>query len=673
MNRYQISKQLGDGTYGSVLLATAVENNEKVAIKKMKKKYYSWDECLNLREVKSLRKLNHPNIVKLKEVIRENDMLYFVFEFMKENLYQMMKDRDKLLPESVVRNIMYQVLQGLSFMHKHGFFHRDLKPENLLCNGTELVKIADFGLARETRSRPPYTDYVSTRWYRAPEVLLRSTNYSSPIDIWAVGCIMAELYTLRPLFPGSSEIDEIFKICSVLGTPKKEDWNEGYQLAAAMNFRFHQCSQVPLKQVIPNASNDGLQVLRDMLLWNPSKRPSAPQCLRYGFFQVGVDLVRPPPPASRTPVNLPSQTSPLQKPSGKPPNTFPTSYPSDQNNEIGGGGGGFQRGRGGEDSFGVLPAIPGPGKQQNDGDLFSMTVSKKQSGTGRKRWGAGLSDTWDDWTDFDFLPNKTTKKVPQQQQSNQPLRNNNSLFGKENNNDDDFLGSLMPKKNQGGKPTHRINSGRSSAASAKQHYLSKSRYQAGMNPKASARRDSMRRDSLGLGNDWTNPLGKISPLGAIATNQSKGPKSNLNNDLDYVPSFLGGKGGGFGSPSNFGSSNKAYGGTTGFGGGAGGFGSPLGGGGLGTGGGVGATGGIGGYQPSLGGGYRAGGLGGGHQSSFNPSGGSGGGYQPSMGAGPWKKPAPLPGVGAGKKGPGGGNYGGSGPRRTDWASKYLKS
>ncbi|RUS72648.1 hypothetical protein EGW08_019586, partial [Elysia chlorotica] len=221
MNRYQISKQLGDGTYGSVLLATAVENNEKVAIKKMKKKYYSWDECLSLREVKSLRKLNHPNIVKLKEVIRENDMLYFVFEFMKENLYQMMKDRDKLLPESVVRNIMYQVLQGLSFMHKHGFFHRDLKPENLLCNGTELVKIADFGLARETRSRPPYTDYVSTRWYRAPEVLLRSTNYSSPIDIWAVGCIMAELYTLRPLFPGSSEIDEIFKICSVLGTPKK--------------------------------------------------------------------------------------------------------------------------------------------------------------------------------------------------------------------------------------------------------------------------------------------------------------------------------------------------------------------------------------------------------------------------------------------------------------------
>lgn len=96
-----------------------------------------------------------------------------------------------------------------------------MKPENLLCSGTDLVKIADFGLAREIRSRPPYTDYVSTRWYRAPEVLLRSTNYSSAIDVWAVGCIMAELYTLRPLFPGSSEVDEIFKITAVLGTPTK--------------------------------------------------------------------------------------------------------------------------------------------------------------------------------------------------------------------------------------------------------------------------------------------------------------------------------------------------------------------------------------------------------------------------------------------------------------------
>lgn len=141
---------------------------------------------------KCLKKLSHANIVKLKEVIRENDTLYFVFEYMKENLYQLIKDRDTHFPEATICHMLHQVLNGLTFMHRHGFFHRDLKPENLLCNGPEMVKIADFGLAREIRSRPPFTDYVSTRWYRAPEVLLHSTRYGSSIDLWAIGCIVCK-------------------------------------------------------------------------------------------------------------------------------------------------------------------------------------------------------------------------------------------------------------------------------------------------------------------------------------------------------------------------------------------------------------------------------------------------------------------------------------------------
>ncbi|KAM3862818.1 serine/threonine-protein kinase ICK-like [Diretmus argenteus] len=293
MNRYTTIRQLGDGTYGSVILGRSLESGELVAIKKMKRKFYSWEECMNLREVKSLKKLNHANVVKLKEVIRENDHLYFVFEYMKENLYQLMKDRTRLFPESAVRNIMFQILQGLTFIHKHGFFHRDMKPENLLCMGPELVKIADFGLAREIRSRPPYTDYVSTRWYRAPEVLLRSTSYNSPIDQWAVGCIMAELYTLRPLFPGSSEVDTIFKICQVLGTPKKNDWPEGFQLASAMNFRWPQCVPSNLRTLIPNASAEAIHVMRDLLQWDPKKRPASGQALRYAYFYVGQALGTP--------------------------------------------------------------------------------------------------------------------------------------------------------------------------------------------------------------------------------------------------------------------------------------------------------------------------------------------------------------------------------------------
>ncbi|XP_011862590.1 PREDICTED: serine/threonine-protein kinase ICK isoform X1 [Vollenhovia emeryi] len=287
MNRYITLNQLGDGTFGSVVLGERIDTGEKVAIKRMKRKYYSWEEAMNLREVKSLKKLSHANVVKLKEVIRENDVLYFVFEYMKENLYQLMKDREKLFPEPVIRNMVYQVLQGLAFMHKHGFFHRDMKPENLLCMGPDLVKIADFGLAREIRSRPPYTDYVSTRWYRAPEVLLHSTTYNSPIDIWAVGCIMAELYTFRPLFPGKSEIDEIFKVCSVIGTPDKEDWPEGFQLATAMNFKFPNFTRTSLSVLIPNASQEAVILMEDMLQWNPIKRPTAQQSLRYPYFQVG--------------------------------------------------------------------------------------------------------------------------------------------------------------------------------------------------------------------------------------------------------------------------------------------------------------------------------------------------------------------------------------------------
>merc|ERR1719214_19819 len=151
----------------------------------------------------------------------------------------MMKARTKPFEEPKIRNIMFQTLQALHHVHKGGYFHRDMKPENLLYAG-DVVKLADFGLAREIRARPPFTDYVSTRWYRAPEVLLRSSVYNSPLDLWACGAIMAELYTLRPLFPGQNESDQLYKICSVLGTPQQGHWPEGYRLASKIGFRFPQ-------------------------------------------------------------------------------------------------------------------------------------------------------------------------------------------------------------------------------------------------------------------------------------------------------------------------------------------------------------------------------------------------------------------------------------------------
>ncbi|XP_045766489.1 serine/threonine-protein kinase MAK [Maniola jurtina] len=298
MNRYVVLQQLGDGTYGSVALAQRRDTGEKVAIKRMKRKYYSWDEAMSLREVKSLKKLNHANIVKLREVIRENDTLYFVFEYMRGNLYQLLRDAPRAFPEPVLRNMLFQVLQGLAHMHRHGFFHRDLKPENLLCTGPELVKIADLGLAREVRSRPPYTDYVSTRWYRAPEVLLRAPRYGAPVDLWALGCIMAELYTARPLFPGNSEIDQLHRICALLGAPTRAQWPEGHALADALRVRLPGGAGVPLARAVPGAGAPALALLAALLRLPPHERPTAPQALRFPYFAVGAALALPP-PASR--------------------------------------------------------------------------------------------------------------------------------------------------------------------------------------------------------------------------------------------------------------------------------------------------------------------------------------------------------------------------------------
>ena len=154
---------------------------------------------------------------------------------MEGNLYQLILDRQRdPFPESRIRHIGLQIFQGIAYMHKHGFFHRDLKPENLLVHG-DAIKIADFGLARETRSRPPYTDYVSTRWYRAPEILLRSNVYSSPIDLWAAGAILAELYNLVPLFPGKTETETLTLIHCVLGP--FDQWRDGQRLLAKIGIK----------------------------------------------------------------------------------------------------------------------------------------------------------------------------------------------------------------------------------------------------------------------------------------------------------------------------------------------------------------------------------------------------------------------------------------------------
>ncbi|XAR60930.1 Cyclin-dependent kinase [Bertholletia excelsa] len=292
MERYKLLEELGDGTCGSVYKAINKESSEIVAIKKMKRKFYSWEECMNLREVKSLRKLNHPNIIKLKEIVRENNELFFIFDYMEYNLYQIMKGRQKPFSEDEIRTFMSQVLQGLAHMHKNGYFHRDLKPENLLVTN-DTIKIADFGLAREVSSMPPFTDYVSTRWYRAPEVLLQSSTYTPAVDMWAVGAILAELFTLCPIFPGESEIDQFYKICCVLGTPDWTTFPDARNISLLFNMGYPEIMPANLSDIMPNASFEAIDLIKQLCSWDPLRRPTADQTLQHPFFQVGTRIPHP--------------------------------------------------------------------------------------------------------------------------------------------------------------------------------------------------------------------------------------------------------------------------------------------------------------------------------------------------------------------------------------------
>ena len=287
MEPYEILKDIGEGSFGVVQMAQNKETGEFVAIKRMKKKYTTWDECLALREVKALGKLRHPNIVRLREVFKLERDLHLVFEFCERNLLDLYTEdyitKGLLMPEAEIRRIIREAAAGLAQIHSSGFFHRDLKPENLLVGTDGLVKIADFGLAREIRSSPVFTDYVATRWYRAPEILLKSTSYNSPVDIFALGCIMAELYIGGPLFKGISEIDQINKICSILGTPPRT-WTEGYCLASKAGLSLPQYSPLSLEFIIKGACPQALDLMKSMLNFDSSKRPSASKILSHPFI-----------------------------------------------------------------------------------------------------------------------------------------------------------------------------------------------------------------------------------------------------------------------------------------------------------------------------------------------------------------------------------------------------
>ncbi|KAI5835565.1 Pkinase-domain-containing protein [Schizophyllum commune Tattone D] len=344
---YTPLKVLGDGSFGTVWLCdwhgtlppntplspmqaggARPEWNGKrlVAVKRMKKRWEGgWDECQRLKELQSLRAIPfHPNIIPLYDffLMPDTKELYFVFESMEGNLYHLIKARKgRALAGGLVSSIFRQICAGLHHIHAAGYFHRDMKPENVLVTTTGLfdyntlspvappnappekdvvaiIKLADFGLARETNSKPPYTEYVSTRWYRAPEVLLMSRDYSNPVDMWALGTIMTELVNLRPLFPGADQVDQVARICEILGDPSDSygvdnagnligggAWPRGIKMAKAVGFMFPKIQPRDIRQLFDKSVPTSLvDCIRDLLRYDPDRRLTSYQCLTHPYL-----------------------------------------------------------------------------------------------------------------------------------------------------------------------------------------------------------------------------------------------------------------------------------------------------------------------------------------------------------------------------------------------------
>lgn len=304
-SQYQIQEVIGKGSYGVVGAAVDTHTGEKVAIKKINDVFeHVSDATRILREIKLLRLLRHPDIVEIKHIMlppsrREFKDIYVVFELMESDLHQVIKANDDLTPEHY-QFFLYQLLRALKYIHTANVFHRDLKPKNILANADCKLKICDFGLARASFNDAPsaifWTDYVATRWYRAPELCGSFfSKYTPAIDIWSIGCIFAEMLTGKPLFPGKNVVHQLDLMTDLLGTPSAESVARiRNEKARRYLSSMRKKPPVSFLQKFPNADPLALRLLERLLAFDSKDRPTAEEALADPYFRGLANIDREP-------------------------------------------------------------------------------------------------------------------------------------------------------------------------------------------------------------------------------------------------------------------------------------------------------------------------------------------------------------------------------------------
>jgi serine/threonine protein kinase len=289
LDKYEKLQKIGEGTYGVVYKAKNRETGLFIALKKIRLE--NEDEGIPstaIREISILKEMIHPTIVSLLDVVNYDNKLYLVFEFLDQDLKKYM-DSVSSLSAALVQSYCKQLLQGLTYCHQRRIVHRDLKPQNLLIDKKGSLKIADFGLARAfCVPVRQYTHEVVTLWYRAPEILLGSATYSIPVDIWSAGCIFAEMLLKKPIFPGDSEIDQLFKIFRQMGTPTEDVWH-GCTSLPDYKPSFPKWKRQELTKVFENSHPAAIDLLEKMLIYEPAQRISAREALNHPYFSVQFD------------------------------------------------------------------------------------------------------------------------------------------------------------------------------------------------------------------------------------------------------------------------------------------------------------------------------------------------------------------------------------------------